>query len=201
MSFGRPRQNFEINLNDPEKIIREFENVSSYNETVAQKITNFICLLLQSTFLKSQISSFLKSLKQNENQWFKSCLYELCSEQTLFNKLSFISNLLTQIKEEDRTKFLFMHFSNLSKDAQAEFLSHVGNHINEDLYLFSMNNGKQDVFLKCHCLVLSEKVSGWWIPSMNLVTSDRLVRVSRSRSESVTKTEKAKFQTNHGYIL
>ena len=27
---------------------------------------------------------------------------------------------------------------------------------------------------------------GWWIPSKNLVTSDRLVRVSRSRSESVT---------------
>ena len=29
---------------------------------------------------------------------------------------------------------------------------------------------------------------GWWIPSKNLVTSDRLVRVIRSRSESVTKT-------------
>ena len=26
----------------------------------------------------------------------------------------------------------------------------------------------------------------WWVPSKNLVTSDRLVRVSRSRSESVT---------------
>ena len=29
-------------------------------------------------------------------------------------------------------------------------------------------------------------MGGWWIPSKNLVTSDRLVRVSRSRPESVT---------------
>ena len=122
---GRPSVKLLVNFIDPLQHCEEIKEMSR-NPTKRQNVTLFAKSLLQISQSTETSSSQTKDLSE--------AVCELPKSVSSYDILFMISNLWSQIDDDDQVKMILFFCNNFKYDGQCDVFSLLGNLLNQDVY-------------------------------------------------------------------
>ena len=117
----------EINFTRPNECLDMPRQMSAYSDVLRENMKQFAHSILE-------IVSEVRDEGCQTDDLSNSSMTYFLKDQTNFQKSFLISNLWTDITDEDQTKLMFMFYSNMNTSQQCDLFSFLGNSLNEIVY-------------------------------------------------------------------
>ena len=178
MKPGRPRCVVEINFTRPNECLDLLRQISSSSNALRENMKQFAHSILE-------IVSEVRDEGCQTDEISNSSMTYFLKNKSDFQKSFFISNLWTDITNEDQTKLMFMFYSNMNINQQCDLFSFLGNSLNEIVYNATMKK-RATIDLTLEDLKVANKVDLYKSCDIRLQCFiDKICALQRSQVENI----------------